>query len=208
MSAKRLKLWICMCVLWLVSYGVCYFYTAYCVPKVAEILKTLIPIALGIPAVFLTAAFNRRNSYLHALRELWRNLIPAVQGAIQYTHLVEPSQLDFSQTQKALSTAIDELRGIFQNVPCRGTPVGLYPYENLKDIQKAISWLGYGNSFRAVQAQKTRECITRAWQNMHNALLSEFDRDVPIKPVSKHLRGGGSSEIDNLISLGGKVKGR
>ncbi len=198
MSAKRLNIWIYMCVFWLLLYGACYAYFAYCESTVAEILETLLPVALGIPAVVLAAGFSRRNSYLQALRDLWQSLIPAVQSAIQYTHLTPPTRSDFVQTQTALSSAIDELRGVFKNVPQRGGAVGLYPYEDLKDIVKAISWLGYETNFRTAQAVETRRCITRAWQNMHHAMLGEFDRDVPINPVSKYLEGE-SSEIDDLI---------
>ena len=55
--------------------------------------------------------------------------------------------------------------------------------------------------FRAGEAEKARRRITRAWQDMHYAMLSEFDRDVPIKPVSKYLESG-KSEIDDLIKQG------
>ena len=89
-------------------------FAAYFEPKEAEALEALLPVALAIPAAILAAGFSRRNSYLQALRDVWRRLIPAVQGAIQYTHFSAPSQSDFAETQKALSTAIDELRGVFK----------------------------------------------------------------------------------------------
>ena len=63
--------------------------------------------------------------------------------AIQYTHMDhEPSKKEFAAVQQALSTAIDELRGVFKNIPARGTRTGLYPYENLKDIRDVVDWLG------------------------------------------------------------------
>ena len=198
MSAKRLKIWIRRCLYGLILYAGFYVYAAFYAETLAEILKTLIPLVLAFAAAFLAAGFNRRNSYLQAMRDLWQRLIPAVQAAIQYTHLAPPDQSDFARTQEALSTAIDELRGVFANVPTR-TPTGLYPYENLKDIREVISWLGYGKRFRLADAARARLCITRLWQEMHTAMLGEFDRDVPMAPVSKYFGTEKKSVADLLI---------
>jgi hypothetical protein len=42
---------------------------------------------VALLAALLGFSFQRRNSYLQALRDLWKILIPAVQGAIRYTYL-------------------------------------------------------------------------------------------------------------------------
>ena len=197
MSARRLRIWILVCLVWLIVYAGFYAYAEFYMPTSAEILKTLIPIALAIPVAVLAAGFNRRNSYLQAMRDLWQCLIPAAQDAIQYTHLASPDQTDFARTHKALSVAIDMLRGVFRNVPTRN-PTGLYPYENLKEISKVVSWLGYGKNFCSKDAVRARSCITGLWQEMHIAMLGEFDRDVPREPVSKYF-GEGKSVADLLI---------
>jgi hypothetical protein len=186
MSTRRLLLWVVAAISWLVLYGTAYtLLDTLSYKSDAERLKTLIPFAVAVPAATLAAAFARRNSHLQGLRELWRYLIPAAQSAIQYTHFAAPDQTAFAKTQEALSTAIDLLRGVFSNVPREGAPSGLFPYENLKDIQSIVSWLGYGEAFRKDSATVARTCITRLWQEMHTAMLSEFDRDVPLRPVSK-----------------------
>jgi hypothetical protein len=87
---------------------------------------------VAVLAAYLGFCFQRRNSYLQALRDLWKILIPAVQRAVQYTHLEQPDPNEFSELMSELSTVIDSLRGIFKNIP--GPGVGLYPYEPIKDI--------------------------------------------------------------------------
>ncbi|MBC8229309.1 hypothetical protein H8E77_07180 [bacterium] len=52
--------------------------------------KDILPIFIMIPAAYIAYAFQQRTSYLQALRNLWKQLIPAVQAAIQYTYLEEP----------------------------------------------------------------------------------------------------------------------
>jgi len=200
MSRKRLLTWVLASLFWLLLYAASYILFEYLGNKgTVELMKALLPLALALPTAVLAAAFTRRNSYLQGLRELWGRLIPAAQSAIQYTHLSSPDQTAFAKTQEALSTAIDLVRGVFANVASVGAPSGLYPYENLKDIQAIISWLGYGPSFRAGEAARARTCVTRLWQEMHRAMLSEFDRDTPISPVSKYLSDG-KSLADLLIN--------
>jgi hypothetical protein len=161
--------------------------------------KDSISIALAIPAAFLAAAFARRNSYLQGLRDYWRQLLPSIQTAIQYTHYDKPNQEQFATAQVAISMAIDLTRAVFKNVPHQGAPSGLYPFENLKDIQKVLSWLAPGESSRSYKERDmARNCIVRLWQEMYGALLREFDRDTPIDPVSKYLHNG-RSIADNLI---------
>ena len=148
MSARRLRFSVLGIIGWLIIYAAVYAYGVHQGCTWASTLKDLIPIALAIPVTILAAGFSRRNSYLVAMRELWWKLIPAVQSAIQYTHLEAPTQLDFAKTQKDISASIDLLRGVFANVPKSRTPSGLYSYENIKDIHKIISWLGFGKKCR------------------------------------------------------------
>lgn len=198
MSRRRLRFWISGCLGWLILYAGFYAYAEWSdwEPS-AEILQTLIPMAIAIPIAFLAAGLNRRNSYLEALRDLWQQLIPSVRVAIQYTYLAEPDHKDFARTLRALSIAIDMLRGVFKNVPDKCSPDGLYPYENLKEIFEVVRWLSYGENFREGDAEKARQCIKDLWKEMHVAMLDEFDRDVPLKPVSKYL-GTGKAVVDVL----------
>ncbi len=165
-----------------------------------EVYKDLIPFLIAIPATFLAYAIQRRTSYLSALREFWAELIPVVQAAVQYTHIPTPTQSDFASTMKQLSTVTDFLRGVFKNVPSSDS-VGLYPYENLKDIQSVVAWLGYEKNRTEHDRYWARRCITTLWASMHQAMLLEFDREIPVYPVSKYLNGK-KSIADKLLTGG------
>jgi hypothetical protein len=146
------------------------FYALY-----KDIMAPLVVIA----ATYLGFAFQRRHSYLQALRDLWKSLIPTVQRAIQYTYRARPDSEEFSEVMRELSTMIDSLRGVFKNIPALGDKVGLYPYEPLKDIQLTVSWIHQGRTRE--ERDQARRCITREWYRMHSAMLKEFDREVPIQ---------------------------
>src|SRR5207253_3145551 len=108
------------------------------------------------------------------------------------------SEPEFRATIAELSKVIDAVRGVFQNVPTKGTPRGLFPYENLKDIRRIVGWLGFGVQWSREKADLAHECIVRLWGEMHGALLQEFDTEVPSRPVSRFL-GGGVELADKLL---------
>lgn len=150
--------------------------------------KDMMPFLIAIPAAWLGYCFQRRASYLAALRSLWDDLIPAVRKAIQYTYLNKPDELQYLATVKDLDVAIDSLRGVFRNIPSTDT-MGLYPYENLKDIQEVIRWLCYTKNWSDHNRYWARRSIRLLWASMHQALLQEFDREVPTYHVGKYVEG-------------------
>ena len=201
MSRRNLHSVIRWVVTILVGFGTAYVAAIFVHERAEQVLRALTPFAVAILAAWLAACFNRRNSYLQAIRDLWQHLIPAAQSAIQYTHQVDPTQEDYSSTLATLSGAIDMTRGVFSNIPS-GHSSGLYPYENLKDIHAIVSWLNYGRHFRRDQASTARRCITQLWQETHNAMLGEFDRDVPMTPVSKYFCKRSQESLADLLREG------
>src|SRR5262245_44070945 len=72
--------------------------------------KDLVPLFIAIPAAWLGYCFQRRQSYLKDVRDLWSKLVSSVQKAIQYTHLEKTEQPAFAAVNESLSTVTEELR--------------------------------------------------------------------------------------------------
>lgn len=160
--------------------------------------KDLLPFAIAIPAAWLGYCFQRRGSYLQALRSVYYEVVSAVNGAVDYTRWsTERTEADFRKTIERLSIAVDSVRGVFENVPRKEYPLGVYPYETLKDIRLIVGWLGYGEHWRT-ERDRAHNCMTKLWVLMHSALLREFDRAIPIMPISKYL-GNEVPLADKLI---------
>ncbi len=169
-------------------------------PSYYNFYKDLIPLAIAFPAAYLGSVFQQRSSYLQSLRDLWGQLIPAVHTAIAFARAPERTVDAFLKTRTDLSTAIDSLRGVFDNVPKPGTTKGLYPYENLKDILEIVEWMGWERKLEPEQCRLTQDAILSLWREMHASLLLEFDRDPPIMPVSKFLHPQEISVADKLFA--------
>jgi hypothetical protein len=146
--------------------------------------KDLMPLFLGIAAVWLSYCVQRRNAYQQQLRSLWSTLINAVHFAIQYSYLNNPTSEQYRTVLIKLSVAIDEVRGVFCNLGELESDKGLYPFEPIKDMHHLIECLGFGDSFKPCDAEKCREQIFALWKDVRKEILKEFDREVPTFPHS------------------------
>ncbi len=87
----------------------------------------------------------------------------------------------------AMSTVIDEIRGAFKNIGEGSNRRGLYPFEEIKGIQRSVSSLGFGAAFNPAAAACAREEILAQWKRVQEPFLSEFDQEEPTYPSSPHL---------------------
>jgi uncharacterized membrane protein YccC len=76
-------------------------------PSFYDILKDYTNIFLAIAAAYLTYCFQRRQTFLISLRELWHECIEAKAELIDYTFDPAPDQPKFAKAHRTLSTAID-----------------------------------------------------------------------------------------------------
>jgi hypothetical protein len=151
-----------------------------------ETFKDIIPFILAIPAAYLGYCYQQRGSYLQSLRSLWAQLVQAVNNAIQYTYNDNPTLEQYGATLTALSVVIDELRGVYKNIGERPGKIGIYPYEPIKDIHKAISELGYKETNENKRAL-ARNRVIGHWKSIRSAFLNEFDRAEPTNIVSPYI---------------------
>ncbi len=153
--------------------------------KIYSTFKDLLPLIFAVPLGYLGFCFQRRNSFMSSLKFLWKNMIVAVNEAIQYTHHEENSQEDFGAVLTSLSEVIDELRGVYKNIGETESNIGQYPFEPIKTINKEIKKLGYGKIENSVR-EKSRDLIIGNWQSIRKEFLHEFDRYEPTKPVTSY----------------------
>lgn len=106
------------------------------------IYKDLMPLIIAIPAAYLGFCFQRRASFLLALRLLRTNLTTAVNVTLQYTYKRETSSDDYTNTLISISKSIDEVRCVYRNLRESKNDDGHYPFESLKEIYNITKELG------------------------------------------------------------------
>jgi hypothetical protein len=168
-------------------------------PRYYTLFKDIVPVLIALPAVWLGYCFQRRLSYLQQLRGLWTKLVAAVQGAIQYTHLPAPTDVQFGGVSKELSIAIDEVRVVFKNLGEENVEHHLYPFEPLKDILYIVSELGY-SSVESQNRIVARGQIEKLWKAVRTEMLKEFDREEPTYWHS-HYKSPGQRTLYQLYDI-------
>lgn len=84
--------------------------------QISDALRTVPAVLIPIGAGWLAFCVQRRVAFTKALFDVWQKIVVAVQDALQYTHLGQPSQADFGKVMHSLSCRIDDVRGAFINV--------------------------------------------------------------------------------------------
>jgi hypothetical protein len=152
--------------------------------RVYSTFKDLLPLFLGIAAVWLGYCAQRRNAYQQQLRSLWSSLVEGVHCALQYCELQSPTEEEYRAVLTKLSVAIDEVRGVFRNLPDPSADRGLYPFEPVKNIYLLVEDLGFGQQCGGCASQKCYKQIFALWKDVREEILKEFDREVPTFPHS------------------------
>ncbi|EGY24881.1 hypothetical protein DA2_2922 [Desulfovibrio sp. A2] len=106
-----------------------------------------------------------------------------MQKSIQYTHKKSPTQDEYGEVLTSISSAIEEVRGVFSNIGENDKNIGLYPFEPIKRIYNTISGLGYGVGYEFDAARDARNLIMDLWKIARTEILKEFDREIPTWPV-------------------------
>lgn len=159
------------------------------------VFRDFIPFIIALPAAYLGYCFQRRSSYMLALRQLWSNLIESVNSAIQYTQLSNPEKEEYEKTLILLSKSIDEVRGVYKNIDENESSIGHYPFESLKSIYSIISELG----FKEISPEKRIDAskhIKHNWGNLRRTFLREFDRPEPTVFDSPFINTGSDKITD------------
>jgi hypothetical protein len=175
MTRRSLNRWICLTIgvhLAVIAIGVM---PRTLLPGKGDVVyatfKDLVPLAVAIPAAWLAYCFQRRSSYMRQLRILWSKLTLAIHDAIQYTHLMHPTQDQYAAVMKSLGIAIDEVRALFSNLDESWDAPGPFPFESVKDIRTAIRNLGFGSEIHREQASAVRELVGEKWKKTRSAIL-------------------------------------
>lgn len=148
-------------------------------------LKDYTSIFLAVAAAYLAFCFQRRQSFLTNLRELWHKCIDAKAELIDYTHNKNPTQESFGKAHRAISTAIDMVRGVYCNIRETDSSIGLYPFEPLHDMRRALERLGFQNVSHE-QRETERKKIMVAWNAFRWSFLQEFSTPSPTHYLIEH----------------------
>jgi hypothetical protein len=133
---------------------------------------------------YITNVFQKRNTFVQALREEWREIVETKAALFAYTQLPTPTREQYIATFNIVSQTIDNMRTVYRNVGETGSLVGLYPFAPLHDMRRALQTLDpekgpVGQDERNL----TRDAILQSFYALRETFLDELDLEEPTNPL-------------------------
>jgi hypothetical protein len=149
---------------------------------------------------YITNVYQKRSSFIAALKEEWRDIIAAKSALFSYTQLERPTLELYLTTFCTLSETIDNMRSVYQNIGETGDMVGLYPYAPLHDMRRALQTLDPRKN-PAPDAQGralVRDAILQSFYALRETFLEELDLEEPEHPLL--ISGGRRAKVSGATA--------
>jgi hypothetical protein len=134
---------------------------------------------------YIANVYQKRQSFIEALKEEWRDIITAKSALFTYTQLERPTLEQYLATFCKLSETIDNMRSVYQNVGETEALIGLYPYAPLHDMRRALQTLDprdYPN-LDGEARKLARDAILQSFYALRETFLEELDLEQPDRPL-------------------------
>ena len=150
-----------------------------------EYLKDMALVLVTVVATFLAGIYQRRQSFLAALKEEWREIIRAKSALFAYTQLEQPTRDDYMRAFLAVSETLDNMRTVYANVGETNSLIGIYPFAPLHDMRRALQTLDPAKNpaLTTDDRKLARDAILQSFYALRDAFLEELDLEPPDRPL-------------------------
>jgi hypothetical protein len=134
---------------------------------------------------YIANVYQKRASFIEALKEEWRDIIAAKSALFTYTQLERPTLDQYLAAFCKLSETIDNMRSVYQNVGETDDLIGIYPYVPLHDMRRALQTLDpRKNADPGAEVRNlARDAILQSFYALRETFLEELDLEAPDHPL-------------------------
>ena len=134
---------------------------------------------------YVANVYQKRSSFIEALKEEWRDIIAAKSALFSYTQLEQPTLEHYLAAFCKLSETIDNMRSVYRNVGETGDLIGIYPYVPLHDMRRALQTLDprKATNLEAEARNLARDAILQSFYALRETFLEELDLEAPDHPL-------------------------
>jgi hypothetical protein len=153
--------------------------------SIYDYLKDMALVLVTVVAAYLANVFQKRSLFLNALKEEWRNIVRAKSALFTFTQLEAPTPTEYFAAFCAISETVDNMRAVYRNVGETPRHIGIYPYEPLHDMRRALQSLkpAPGRSRTEEERELARGAIIQAFYALRETFLEELDLEAPDNPL-------------------------
>ena len=151
---------------------------------VYEYLKDMSLLIATGGVAYITNVFQKRNTFVQALREEWREIVETKAALFAFTQLPNPTREQYIATFNVVSQTIDNMRTVYRNVGETGSLVGLYPFAPLHDMRRALQTIDpEKGAFGPDERNLARDAILQSFYALRETFLDELDLEEPSNPL-------------------------
>jgi len=134
---------------------------------------------------YVANIYQKRASFIDALKEEWRDIIAAKSAVFSYTQIDRPTLDQYLTAFCKLSETIDNMRSVYQNVGETNDLIGLYPYAPLHDMRRALQTLDPRRLPvpDADARNLARDAVLQSFYALRENFLEELDLEAPDHPL-------------------------
>jgi len=150
-----------------------------------EYLRDMSLLIATAGVAYVADVYQKRSSFIDALKEEWRDIIAAKSAVFSYTQLDRPTLDQYLAAFCKLSETIDNMRSVYQNVGETDDLIGLYPYAPLHDMRRALQTLD-PRKLPVPDADArnlARDAILQSFYALRETFLEELDLEAPDHPL-------------------------
>jgi hypothetical protein len=157
---------------------------------------------------YVANVYQKRSSFIEALKEEWRDIIAAKSALFSYTQIERPTLEQYLAAFCRLSETIDNMRSVYQNVGETDDLIGIYPYVPLHDMRRALQTLDPRKNPDADAEARTlaRDAILQSFYALRETFLEELDLEEPDHPLL--ISGGRRSKTSGATRVGRRAQER
>jgi hypothetical protein len=150
-----------------------------------EYLKDMSLVLVTVVAAYLANIFQKRSQFLNSLKEEWRDIVKAKSALFTYTQFEAANRDEYFIAYCRISETIDNMRAVYCNVGETAHQIGIYPYEPLHDMRRALQSLkpDRGLPITADDRQLARDAIMQSFYALRETFLEELDLEAPDHPL-------------------------
>jgi hypothetical protein len=171
-----------------------------------ELLRDMSLLIATGGVAYIANIYQRRQSFIDALKEEWRDIIAAKSALFTYTQLERPTLEQYLATFCRLSETIDNMRSVYRNVGETDALVGLYPFAPLHDMRRALQTLDprKASTPDADARGLARDAILQSFYALRETFLEELDLEAPDHPLL--ISGGRRAKIGGATAEARQVQ--
>jgi len=150
-----------------------------------ELLRDMSLLIATGGVAYVANIYQKRQSFIDALKEEWRDVIAAKSALFTYTQLERPTTEQYLATFCKVSETIDNMRSVYRNVGETDALIGLYPYAPLHDMRRALQTLDPRKTPNPEAEARTlaRDAILQSFYALRETFLEELDLEEPDHPL-------------------------